>query len=215
MAGLALLLASAALQVAPLGAVAATEDVAVQDDMFAPASITIDAGDTVEWTWSGPNPHSVTSDAGGLFNSGVLNSGAFAFTFTSAGTYAYYCSVHGARGGIGMSGTVTVQGAPTSTAVPASPTPDDDETPEATSTAQSSPTPLATVSGNPAPILEAMPIAAPATAAAGGGAGPASQLPSSGTGVDARGGAIGWLSAALALMGIGLLSGAVYVKRRA
>jgi hypothetical protein len=46
------------------------------------------------WTLGGILPHSVTSDTG-LFDSGVHTSGTFAFTFTSPGTYVYFCTVHG------------------------------------------------------------------------------------------------------------------------
>jgi plastocyanin len=212
--GLALLLAAFALQITNFAIESATVDVAVQDDTFGPENTTVNAGDTVVWTWEGSNPHTVTSDTGGLFGSAQQTAGTFSFVFNTPGTYAYYCSVHGTAGGIGMSGAVTVQSAPTQTPDGASPTPDDDETPQATSTSASgSPTAVATVSANPTPIPEAMPIAAPATPAAGGGA-PASQLPTSGAGEDdALGGAVPWLSAALAFAGVMALACAAYVRR--
>jgi LPXTG-motif cell wall-anchored protein len=61
--------------------------------------------------------HTVTAD-GGAFNSSpscpatpsnCLGANAtFSHTFDTAGTFRYYCKIHGAPGGIGMSGTVTV-----------------------------------------------------------------------------------------------------------
>jgi plastocyanin len=33
----------------------------------------------------------------------------FSFTFTQAGVFAYFCELHGNRGGIGMAGSVTVE----------------------------------------------------------------------------------------------------------
>jgi plastocyanin len=38
-----------------------------------------------------------------------LGSGAeFKFTFAKAGSYPYYCVIHGAKGGVNMSGVITV-----------------------------------------------------------------------------------------------------------
>ena len=69
---------------------------------FNPATITIKLGNsTVTWTNTGGAPHTVVSNQtanGNLptFNSGVtLNNGnQYTYTFTQAGTYHYYCSIH-------------------------------------------------------------------------------------------------------------------------
>ncbi len=88
---------------------------------FSPASVTVNQGDTVRWVWS-DNFHTVTNGtgsadaaAGALFDA-PLDSGhtSFQFTFTNAGTYAYFCRFHEA---FGMKGRVTVE-----TSVPAKPT---------------------------------------------------------------------------------------------
>ncbi len=78
----------------------------------------IDLGDTIEWSWDPANiaPHSTTSVAGidESWNS-ELHSPPFTFdhTFTHAGTFAYYCLLHGHDNGNGtaggMSGTITVR----------------------------------------------------------------------------------------------------------
>jgi plastocyanin len=79
---------------------------------FAPASLTVEAGTRVCWTWSGNMPHNVRADDGS-FNSGdPTNSGTFQLTFTQPGTYDYHCQVHGSPGA-GMRGTVVVTGEPT------------------------------------------------------------------------------------------------------
>ncbi len=53
-------------------------------------------------------PHTVTADDGS-FDSGTLNGGqSFSYTFEQPGEYPYYCALHGAPGGVGMAGTVTV-----------------------------------------------------------------------------------------------------------
>jgi plastocyanin len=95
--------------------------VAVQDSVFSPKTLTIKAGQTVTWNWIGVAPHNVESDTG-LFNShpGCTTSSMdkcskkgdtpFTHTFTAAGTYPYFCVIHGAKGGIGMAGTIVVTG---------------------------------------------------------------------------------------------------------
>jgi len=71
---------------------------------YDPAEVTINVGNTVEWTQLDEIPHTVTSTPAGIFDSGVLSKGnTFSFTFTQAGTYSYYCDLHPA-----MVGTVTV-----------------------------------------------------------------------------------------------------------
>ena len=97
--------------------------------IFSPESVTIHQGDTVKWTWSSSGHSSTSGTPGspsGLWDSGILNQGAtFSHTFTSTGTFNYYCTPHGAC--CGMTGTVTVS-APTPTPTP-TPTPSSTPTP--------------------------------------------------------------------------------------
>jgi plastocyanin len=74
---------------------------------YKPQCASVAPGTTVTWTWSDPVfAHSVTSDAAGLFDSGVLEPGStFEHTFADAGTYQYHCTVHGR---ILHSGTIEV-----------------------------------------------------------------------------------------------------------
>jgi plastocyanin len=72
------------------------------------ASLTIETGDTVIWTWTSPN-HTVESVAGSVeepFTSGFLGSigSTFSHTFTVVGTNDYVCGVHPS-----MTGTITVE----------------------------------------------------------------------------------------------------------
>lgn len=102
-----------------------TASVDVVDSAFQPEGVTVDAGGTVTWSQSGSLPHSVTADDGSFDSHPDCGDGdcmgagdTFAHTFDEPGTYAYYCRVHGAPGGVGMAGTVTVAAAaeaPTST----------------------------------------------------------------------------------------------------
>ncbi len=79
---------------------------------FSPTEVTIQAGETVAWIWpSTAEDHTVTPDDGQPTGSGPPANGPkdYRFTFTTAGTYAFYCTVHGGPGGSGMSGTVIVE----------------------------------------------------------------------------------------------------------
>jgi plastocyanin len=93
---LALLLAALILFV--LGSIemarAATHAVSIADFAFAPATLTITAGDTVTWTNEDAAVHTATSTSG-AFDTGNLGQGQFAsVTFTTPGTYPYLCTPH-------------------------------------------------------------------------------------------------------------------------
>ena len=143
---------------------------------FTPASVTVSPGDTVTWTDQSDANHTVTrctasacsgvgagtgADAGPA--SGQVSQGnSFSMTFNGAGTYNYYCTVHGYAV---MHGTVTVSAASSS----------------ASSSGSSS-----------------------------GGSGGSSTVTTPATGADP-----GWISGlALIGSGMGMLGGAVAVRRR-
>lgn len=77
---------------------------------FSPATVTIDAGQPVCWTWSGTE-HTVKADDGSFTSGPPSASVTFQRTFNDPGTYGYYCQVHGSTSG-GMRGTVVVRGSP-------------------------------------------------------------------------------------------------------
>lgn len=110
---------------------------ALQALQFYPATITIDAGDSVTWGYPAGEPHTVTflgpksapppptdpsvpAPAGGSVYDGtaytssgfLLGGKTYTLTFPKPGTYTYYCLIHGE-----MVGTVVVQ--PAGTAYPA------------------------------------------------------------------------------------------------
>ena len=73
---------------------AATTDVAIQGMAFAPATITIAAGDSVRWTNADGAPHTATFRDAGL-DTGRLNRGdTGALSFDTPGTYDYVCAIH-------------------------------------------------------------------------------------------------------------------------
>jgi plastocyanin len=104
---------------------------AYQGLQFYPNAITIDAGDTITWTFPSGEPHTVTllgpksspppptdpsvaQPAGGTTYDGstytssgfLLGGKAYSLTFTKPGVYQVYCLIHG-----GMDQTITVQSA--------------------------------------------------------------------------------------------------------
>ena len=70
------------------------------NECYIPASITINAGDTVEWTNSDTAAHTVTGGSpaegpSGVFDSSLVLGGAtYSFTFEEPGSYDYFCMVH-------------------------------------------------------------------------------------------------------------------------
>ena len=73
-----------------------TANVAVKIDnfVFGPQAITVPVGTTVTWTNSDDIPHTTVS-TDGVFKSKVMDTDEkFSYTFTKAGTYSYFCSVH-------------------------------------------------------------------------------------------------------------------------
>ena len=89
--------------------------ISIADYAFSPESVTIASGKTVEWSNNGPSTHTVTSNSSAWSSAtlappsgmdpygGPTGGGTFSYTFTSAGTYVYHCSIHA-----GMTGVVVV-----------------------------------------------------------------------------------------------------------
>ena len=79
-----------------LGAVHAhAEDtnVTIDNFTFGPAELAVKVGTTVTWTNHDDIPHTVVS--AGKFRSKTLDTDdSFSFTFTAAGDYKYFCSLH-------------------------------------------------------------------------------------------------------------------------
>ncbi len=97
-------------------AFAADKSVSVGDNFYSPPTVTISVGDSVTWTNNGQAPHTVTADNGSFdsspscpdnFDTCMQPGDTYSHTFNTAGTFGYFCKVHGQS----MSGTVVVQGA--------------------------------------------------------------------------------------------------------
>ena len=71
------------------------ESVVIQNFAYQPANLQVKVGTTVTWTNQDTAPHTVTFRDGSLTSSGLLQKGdVYRYTFTKAGTFAYYCQVH-------------------------------------------------------------------------------------------------------------------------
>ena len=80
----------------------------VRNNFFTPAEPTVEVGDTVRWV-NIEGTHNVVADDNS-FTSGSPSSGNWVYdhVFTSPGINPYYCSLHGAPGGIGMAALIMV-----------------------------------------------------------------------------------------------------------
>jgi amicyanin len=68
--------------------------VTIANFAYAPSNIQVSAGTTVTWTNQDTAPHTVTLK-NGMKDSGWLRQGqSFSYTFTTPGTFDYYCTVH-------------------------------------------------------------------------------------------------------------------------
>ena len=83
-----------------------TMEVKIDNFSFGPVTLTVPVGATVTWTNRDDIPHTVVStDDSKTFKSKVLDTDdKFSFTFSKAGTYPYFCSIHPK-----MTGKVIVQ----------------------------------------------------------------------------------------------------------
>ena len=158
--GLLLFVAALALPV-----LASPLEVSIVDRSFQPATITVQAGDTVTWTVTKAigEPHSVTSgspgaDQGKQFDSGIGlkdNGLTFRFTFQQPGTYSYFCQVHPTLmtgqvvvAAAGASAPATSEGPVASPPAPASPA----ASPVATASPAASPAAGASAAASEPPV---------------------------------------------------------------
>ena len=70
---------------------------------FMPPSVSVKAGDTVEWKFQDLNPHTTTSDMSVWSSLPLTRGKTYSYRFTRPGTHTYHCAIHPE-----MMGTVTV-----------------------------------------------------------------------------------------------------------
>jgi plastocyanin len=87
----------------PMAARAADMEVKIDNFTFGPQQLTVKAGTTVTWINQDDIPHTVVST--GHFRSKALDTDdKYSFTFTTPGSYQYFCGLHPH-----MQGTVVVE----------------------------------------------------------------------------------------------------------
>ncbi len=97
----AVVLPAWAQNAAPAGAVS------IDNFTFTPASLTVKAGTTVTWTNKDDIPHGIASSNNAFKKSKALDTDdSYSFTFTTPGTYQYFCYIHPH-----MVGTIVVEAA--------------------------------------------------------------------------------------------------------
>jgi plastocyanin len=80
---------------APAGAPSSSEAaVKIDNFSFSPATITVPVGTTVRWTNHDDIPHTVVADDKTFKSKALDTDEQFTYTFTKAGTYSYFCSIH-------------------------------------------------------------------------------------------------------------------------
>ena len=78
----------------PQNGAADKPEVTIDNFSFTPGTITVSAGTTVRWANHDDVPHTVVS-VDKVFKSKALDTDeAFTYTFSKAGTYEYFCSLH-------------------------------------------------------------------------------------------------------------------------
>ena len=71
-----------------------TVEVKIDNFSFGPTELTVAVGTTVTWTNRDDIPHTVVS-TDKVFKSKVLDTDEkFSYTFTQAGSFPYFCSIH-------------------------------------------------------------------------------------------------------------------------
>jgi plastocyanin len=91
----------------PPGCAGVAATVTISGTSYSPATVTVEAGQPVCWNWSASMSHSVYADDGSFTSGAPAPQGTFQRTFSTPGSYGYYCQVHGSLTG-GMRGTVVV-----------------------------------------------------------------------------------------------------------
>jgi plastocyanin len=95
---------SGAVKAGPQQAPAKNVEIKIDNFSFAPGTFTVAVGTTVTWINHDDIPHTVVS-TDGVFKSKVMDTDEkFSYTFTKAGSYPYFCSVHPK-----MTATIVVQ----------------------------------------------------------------------------------------------------------
>jgi plastocyanin len=85
----------------------ATTAISIDNFTFTPGTVTVKAGTTVTWTNKDDIPHGIAATGNTFARSKAMDTdGTYSFTFTTPGTYKYFCYMHPH-----MTGTIVVEAA--------------------------------------------------------------------------------------------------------
>ncbi len=76
------------------GTTPAVVNVEMSQIQFVPQTVTVKVGTTVVWTNKDQVDHNVTADDGSFASGNIAPGGTFSYTFNTAGTYDYKCTIH-------------------------------------------------------------------------------------------------------------------------
>ena len=140
---------------------AASHAVVIRQYAYSPPSLSVQQGDTVTWTNEDTVAHDVMVTSGpASFHSPMLAKGqSWSFTFATAGSYGYVCSVHPDM-------TATISVAPRAAAASQTPRPVHSAGPQAHAHTESAAPTAAATSAAPAPRPGRQPASSPAPTAA-------------------------------------------------
>ena len=79
---------------AALGGSAPDAVVKIRDLQFAPDTVTIATGGTVDWEFDDDGLYHHVHADDGSFDSDIVGEGTFSVTFSEPGTHSYSCSIH-------------------------------------------------------------------------------------------------------------------------
>ena len=103
----AVVLPGVAQNAAPAAPAAAAAAVSIDNFTFTPQSLTVKAGTTVTWTNRDDIPHGIAATNNAFARSRAMDTDqSYSFTFTTPGTFQYFCYIHPH-----MVGTIVVQAA--------------------------------------------------------------------------------------------------------
>ena len=85
--------------------------ISIDNFTFNPPKLTVKAGTKVTWTNKDDIPHGIAASGNAFARSNAMDTDdAYSFTFTTPGTYQYFCYIHPH-----MTGTIVVEAATGST----------------------------------------------------------------------------------------------------
>jgi plastocyanin len=119
-AGITAAIVAVSFTVAGVSGAANQSVMALSSNAFSPADVTVNVGEKVTWSNSGGNHNVVLDEGNTRLNAPSTAAWTVEHTFTTVGTFGYYCEVHRT---LGMTGIVRVVAPPGGSPPPGSPPP--------------------------------------------------------------------------------------------